>query len=115
MRASRAGSAAFVAARPALVSAPAPVEPSRALVAAVTRELEQAGRLHTAASQQALLLAARLCSASHDTGSSISALSRELTSVMEVALKDTWVGSGPDPLDQLRRRRDKKLLGWRPS
>jgi hypothetical protein len=83
------------------------------LVAAITRELEAAGKLDTMLGQTALALGARMSGT--DTGAGVASLARELRSVMVAA-----VGSSPsagssagrdDGVDELRARRDKKRAG----
>lgn len=80
---------------------PGPVE------LAAARELEEASRLHTPHGQAALVLARRLDCATADTGSSVAAVVRQLRDTMTSAL----AGAHPaaDPVDELRRRRDRKL------
>jgi hypothetical protein len=56
----------------------------------------------------ALSLARALSSSTYVSGAGVVALSRELTKVMEVATGDTL--SGPDLLDEVRRRRERKRL-----
>lgn len=75
-----------------------------ALVNAVRAELEAAGRLDSVLGQVALLLAARMCD--YDTGSGTATVSTELRSVMAAALRDAPAAG--DPIDELRRRRDRK-------
>jgi hypothetical protein len=79
-----------------------------ALVLAVTAELEGVGRLDSAYGVMAVLLAERLSSSSYVSGAGVVALSRELIKVMDVATRDTL--SGPDPLDEVQRRRERKRL-----
>jgi hypothetical protein len=79
-----------------------------ALVLAVTAELEGVGRLDSAYGVMALSLAQRLTASSYVSGAGVAALSRELIKVMEVATRDTLVG--PDVLDEIQRRREKKRL-----
>ncbi len=90
---------------PPAVLVPAPGAGS-VLVAAVTRELEAAGRLDTALGQTVLVLAGRVESGSH-TGSAVASLVREL----RVSLAEAVQGASrpADPLavmrDELARRR----------
>jgi hypothetical protein len=77
------------------------------LVASITAELEQGGRLNTALGQQAVFLASRLAISPFDT--SLASMSRELREVMARALEGVAVAD--DPLDELKRRRELKLAG----
>jgi hypothetical protein len=79
-----------------------------ALVQAVTAELERVGKLDSAYGVMAVLLAERLTASSYVSGAGVVALSRELIKVMDVATRDTLVG--PDVLDEIQRRREKKRL-----
>lgn len=74
---------------------------------AATRDLEEAGRLSTPLGQAALVLARRLDGFSVDTGSSVAAVVRQLHATMSSALAGAHVAD--DPVDELRRRRDRKL------
>lgn len=74
------------------------------LVVVTTQTLEDAGVLDTIAGQQAVSLARRIASP-HETGSAVASLSKELQAVVRVALARV---SNDDPLDELRRRRDRK-------
>jgi hypothetical protein len=85
----------------------APEASESGLVAVITRDLKAAGRLETAAGQQALILAGRL-GWPMDSGSSQAALSRALTEVLAVALDGA---AAADPLDELRARRAAKSAG----
>ena len=75
----------------------------RELVAATHRELVAAGRVDTALGAMALQLARRI-EAPGESGSGMAALSKELRAVMADVVKDA--ATGPDPLDELRARRD---------
>lgn len=77
------------------------------LVAQVQRELEDAGRLDTVLGQQALVLAQRMRVVSPDTGSSLSAISKELRTVMAQALDGVAIEG--DPIDEVTRRREAKM------
>jgi len=68
----------------------------------VERELVEAGRLDSVAGRQALMVAEKMQVAS---GSGLAALSKELTSVLAVALQGSAV---VDPLDELRVRREAR-------
>lgn len=73
-----------------------------ALVDAVHRELEQAGKVDTVLGQQALALALRVLSPV-DTGSAVASVSRELRAVMAAVVEDA--GETGDALDELASRR----------
>lgn len=95
-RASRAGAAKA-----------APVaDGSGALVAAVARELEAAGRMDCSAGQRALHLAGLLAAPTADSGSSKAALDKQLAAAMTQALDG--VKRKADPLDELRERRERR-------
>jgi hypothetical protein len=80
------------------------------VVESVRAELETAGRLDNSLGQQALSLASRLDGgSSFDTGSALAAVSRELRSVMELALRDATTVA--DPLDEFTARRERKAAG----
>ncbi len=81
---------------------------SGGLVEALRRELVDAGRLDTALGQQAIVLAVKL-SSPFDTGSAMTAVSRELRAVREEALRGAEQAA--DLLDELRLRRDAKRAG----
>jgi hypothetical protein len=85
-----------------------PSDVPSALVEAVTAELEHVGRLDSVWGVMALSLARALSSSSYVSGAGVAALSKQLTAVMDVATRDTLVGS--DPLDEVQRRRDRKRL-----
>ena len=76
-------------------------------VAAVTSELEAAGRLETYLGASALALAERIDSSTAVMG--FAALVKELRSTMEAALAGVVVAA--DPVDELRSRRDRKYAG----
>lgn len=79
--------------------------PSSGLVDAVRAELEATGRLGTIAGQHAMELATRIVSApGMNTG--VAALSKQLQAVLADALRGANVAA--DPLDELRKRRDRK-------
>lgn len=75
--------------------------------AAVLSELEKAERTGTVMGQAALVLARRLDHPTLDTGSAVSSLVKQLSSTLDAALAGTSVAE--DPVDELRRRRDRKL------
>ncbi|TKV61859.1 hypothetical protein FDO65_10055 [Nakamurella flava] len=77
------------------------------LVAQVQRELQDAGRLDTVLGQQALVLAQRMRVVSPDTGSSLSAISKELRTVMAQALDGVAIEG--DPIDEVTKRREAKM------
>jgi hypothetical protein len=83
------------------------------LVAAVYRELDEAGRLDSIAGQLALQLAAKMVD--YDVSGS-AALSKEFRSVLAEALASANAGGGPeagspaddDELNEIARKRDEK-------
>ncbi len=79
--------------------------PPSALVEAVTRELDEVGRLGTVAGQAALVLAERIASR-RETGAATAALAKQLSATMDKALGG--VAKAADPLDEIRARRDRK-------
>jgi hypothetical protein len=87
-------------------SPPRPV--NTALVDAVRAELTIAGRLDSAPGQRALRLAVAMCEFGI-TGGGLAALSKELRATMAEALQNAATAN--DPLDELRARRDRKVLG----
>lgn len=93
-------------------AAAAPAVPAAALVpapdglaAAVRAQLDAAGRAGSPLGMQAVTLAARVESP-HETGAAVAALSRELRTVLDVALAGVAVAA--DPVDELRVLRDRK-------
>ena len=76
-----------------------------ALVDALRAELEAAGVINSRPGQQALLLAEKMCE--FGTGGGTVALSREIRRVRAEALQRAPVPAD-HPMDELRRRRDKK-------
>lgn len=85
-----------------------PVEDQN-LIDRYTAELEEAGRLDTPDGAHVMLLARLLARGGH-SASGAAALSRELRTAMNVALRD--LGSdGGDLVDELARRREEKLAG----
>jgi gamma-glutamyl phosphate reductase len=76
-------------------------------VAAVTSDLEAAGRLETYLGAAALALAERIDSSTAVMG--FAALVKELRSTMDAALAGVVVAA--DPVDELRSRRDRKYAG----
>lgn len=76
------------------------------VVVALTRELEEAGRLETTEGQHALFLCRRLAAATQDTGSGVASLSKEYRTAKAEALKGA--ATALSAVDELRRRRDAK-------
>lgn len=85
---------------------PAPLYAPVGVLASVVKELADAQRLDTVLGQLALKLASRLESATFDTGSSFTALSKELRAVMAAAVAGAHVED--DEVDELQKRRDEK-------
>ena len=80
------------------------VEPiSDGVLDIVAETLQRVGRYNTPHGQIALVLATRLDNAHMETGSGITALSRELDRIMDVAMAGTHVET--DELDELQKRR----------
>ncbi len=79
--------------------------PPSLLVEAVSRELDEVGRLGTVGGQLAVLLAHRVASR-RETGSATAALAKQLHLTMTEALGG--VAKAADPLDEIRARRDRK-------
>jgi len=79
--------------------------PPSLLVEAVSRELDEVGRLGTVGGQMAVLLAHRVASR-RETGSATAALAKQLHLTMAAALGG--VAKAADPLDEIRARRDAK-------
>lgn len=77
--------------------------------AATAVELERAGRLETALGQLALALARRIDAGDAETGSSLAALARQHRETLAEAVRDAQ--QAVDPLDELRKRRERKLAG----
>ncbi len=75
------------------------------LVEAVSRELDEVGRLSSVGGQMAVLLAQRIASR-RETGSATAALAKQLHLTMTWALGG--VAQPADPLDEIRARRDAK-------
>lgn len=98
-RAHRKGSAAPVAV------SEAPLEDRSALIAAAESELDLLGIRDSRLGQQILAIAQKLGSP-FDTGSSISALSKELDRLFDKAHASAGVVA--DPVDQLRSLRDAR-------
>ncbi|RBO82079.1 hypothetical protein [Nocardia puris] len=86
-----------------VVKLPMAAEPGDPLTDRVRAELEAAGRLDTVLGQQAAALAAAMAAAG---GQAMAALSRELRSVMDEALRGAK--AEVDPIDELKLRRDRK-------
>lgn len=72
---------------------------------AVSRELDEVGRLGTVGGQLAVLLAGRIAGR-RETGSATAALAKQLHLTMTEALGGVAVAA--DPLDEIRARRDRK-------
>jgi endogenous inhibitor of DNA gyrase (YacG/DUF329 family) len=77
------------------------------LVERVRGDLAAVGVVETTAGQQALMVAARMVSATADTGSAYAALSRELSRLLEEATAGAT--REIDPLEELSRRRAAKV------
>lgn len=125
-RAQRAGTAASrnrKKPRPAPAAAPPPPDTSSdesstppssetlayapvGVVAATVKELADADRLDTVLGQLALKLAVRLEGSVFDTGSAFTALSKELRTVVGLAVAGAHVED--DEVDELQKRRDEK-------
>jgi len=75
------------------------------LMAAVRRELDEAGRLESALGQAALELA-RNVGSPVNSGASVASLVKQLRETMADALKGA--ATADDALDELRKRRDRK-------
>jgi len=96
------------AARGEKVEPPAPEgkevpAPAQNVFTATLEELTLAGRVHTAAGQQALKLATRIDYSPTDTGSSFAALGKQHLAALEAATRDVQVAD--DPVDELAQRR----------
>jgi hypothetical protein len=78
------------------------------LLESIRATLEAAGRLNSVAGQLALSLT-RAMESPIQTGSSVAALSKELRVVMAHVMRDAPAVA--DPLDELARRRERKLMG----
>lgn len=85
---------------------PVPADPP--LVASCRKRLAAAGREADPLGAQALLLAEMLAAGGH-TAAGAASLSRELRAAMDAAL--AGAPAEPDALDELARRRDRKLSG----
>lgn len=93
--------------RPALrTTKPADRPAGSGIADAALAELTAAGRAGTAAGAVVLVLARRLDDSYAETGSSVSALSRELRAALAAAMSGT--APAADPLDELRKRRQRK-------
>jgi len=80
------------------------------LVEAVSRELDEVGRLSSVGGQMAVLLAQRIASR-RETGAATAALAKQLSATMTWALGG--VAKAADPLDEIRARRDAKRSAGR--
>ena len=85
-------------------------EPVTGLVAAVTRDLEKAGRVDTFDGQLALQLARKMA---HHDATGIASLSKELRIAMQLALASddddpNPPDDGADAVDEVARKRDEK-------
>ena len=87
-----------------LVTLPAP-SVQAGIVEATTRTLAEAGRLDSVAGQTALLLAQQLATGAH-SGAGYAALAKQLLAAMDAACEGAVVAQ--DPVDELRRKRDKR-------
>ncbi len=79
--------------------------PPSLLVEAVSRELDEVGRLGSVGGQAAVVLAERIASR-RETGAATAALAKQLSATMTWALGG--VAKAADPLDEIRARRDRK-------
>ena len=79
--------------------------PPSLLVEAVSRELDEVGRLGSVGGQAAVVLAERIASR-RETGAATAALAKQLSATMTWALGG--VAQPADPLDEIRARRDAK-------
>lgn len=78
------------------------------IAAATLVELEKFGKLASPEGQTALALAARL-DANDDPGSAMAAMAKEHRAIMgEITRSAT---AKDDPIDELRRRRERRLSG----
>ena len=77
--------------------------PAGGVFASTLFALQQAGRVHTPAGQQALTLATRLDNGAEDSGSSLAALGKQHLAALGEALRDLEVVD--DPADELAARR----------
>ena len=108
-RAQRRSDAAPPAAavRPAPAATPTVSAEVGSLAAAAGAELEDVGRLQSAAGQAVLALARRIDTASAaDTGSALAALVKEFRSALAAAV--AGAEQAADPVDELRLRRERK-------
>ena len=90
---------------------PTPADGDPGLLVAVQAELRAIGQLETPLGRLAELLAERLVGAGSPSGAA--AVSRELSRVL--ASIRTHPAEADDPLDELRRRRDRKRGGITPT
>ena len=82
------------------------LRPAGGVYSATLTALQEAGRMHTPAGQQALALAHRLDFGAADTGSGLAALGKQHLAALEEALKNLSVaGDKGDELQERRRRR----------
>lgn len=81
---------------------------ARSVRAAVEASLREAGKRDTAMGEAALVLAARL-DAGTDPGSAMAAMAKELRTTMTELTRG--VSAVADPVDELRRRRERRLSG----
>jgi hypothetical protein len=92
--------------RPAPPRPPAePSEATKAFLAAVRAELEASGRLGTWQGQALLLLAEAMCT--DQPPATLATLSAEFLRARRAAMEDV-PAAADDPLDELKRRRDRK-------
>ena len=92
--------------KPARVTAEAPMS-SGSVEAAVVKQLAEVERVDTPMGQAALVLARRLDGGAADTGSAVAALVKQLEATLEAAT--AGAKAEDDPVDELRKRRDRKL------
>lgn len=84
---------------------PAPPSEPGEVAAAVEAELVAAGRRHTVAGELAVSLARRV-DATDESSSTVATLSREFRACLAAAMAGAL--PGPDPLDELRARRERQ-------
>lgn len=84
------------------------IDGSNSLVKATMTELEAAGVLDTMLGQQALRIATQM--SGFETAGGMAALSKELSRVMAEAMRAA-VPLVADPVDELAKRREEKLVG----
>ena len=94
-------------AEPVHVDAPRPHRTTGRQVAAVTAELEAAGRSSSALGVAALVLAERVDGGSQETGAAFAALVKALRETLTAALAEAEASG--DGVDEIRQRRERKM------